>query len=160
MEQNPPPLLPQQPSPIQLQTPETKKKKAWLVIAVIVVCFTALAAVWRFSGDFRNGGLPAEALLAAEKAAHLDSDSLTAEKGNVRDLKVAKVYRPELTPADAANGVTDTRIVDFTWLYRDNSGQWADKQYSVMVRLVHGKWEHVAAYDMINLGPHLKLGPQ
>jgi len=148
MEQNPPPLLPQQPSPIQPQTPQTKNKKAWFVIAVIVVCFTALAAVWRFSGDFRNGGLPAEALLVAEKAAN--KDLLTAKSEDVRDWKVAKVSRPEITRADTANGVTDERLVTFTWLSRDSSGHWAEGKYTVMVSLVHDKWEHWAAYDIIN----------
>ena len=101
----------------------------------------ALAAVWSLSGDFRNGGLPAEALLVAERAVNLDSDSLTAKNGDVRDVKVAEVSRPEITPADAANGVTDMRSVHFTYIYRDSSGQWNNNQIFVIVRLVHGKWE-------------------
>ena len=44
------PLQPQQPNAPQPKPPETKHEKASFVVAVIALCFAALAAVWSFIG--------------------------------------------------------------------------------------------------------------
>lgn len=55
MSEIPPPLPSQQPSAPQPQPQETKNEKASFVVAVIALCFAALAAVWSFIGGFCCG---------------------------------------------------------------------------------------------------------